>query len=755
MTRKSVLCTASLAAIAAATTWTTAAHAQAARVQTAQAPSGVAVEELVVTARMREESLQETPVAVTAVTQAQIQRMFVRDLTSMTRVAPNFTVEGVGAIHRNASVAYSRGVGYQGVDQAIDPSVGIAVDGVFYTRNIGALQNMFDVDRVEILRGPQGTLFGKNTTAGVINVITKEPGDRYAIEAMGRIGNYGRADYAASIDLPINEKLAFRISGAAQHSDGYMHNLYRTPQGVAPVDTWLSGDDVKSIRGAMKWLPMDNLKVNLSVSWIKDRSDSVGGVNGSFPTDLLSKLLGHPGYGFPGGPTNPFVSLRNFPSGDYQDTFGSTLHLTYEGQGYRIVSITGYLHDKNFSYNDFDDSPLAFFETTSGQKHEQTSEELRIESNSNSPLQGVAGIYLGHVGWDAWQIFYLSSVTEEGSHQYEDDAAVFAQVDYKVLPQLTLTAGGRYSKIKKKFWREQQVLTTIFPQPAIQASKDWSQFTYHLGAEYRFTDDLMAYASYSTGFKSGGFNSRAASAATIGPFAPEKAKAWEVGVKSEWFDHRLRANVSAFWNKYNDLQVSVFQPAANGSGEQQVVANNANERARGVEVELTAVPIPKALITASVGYLDASYTSFVANLTGLPANPATPCTGVHDYAQNGPCHLIPTRVPKWTTHVEASYEYDLPEGWGSLTPSVAWSLEGSHFTDTTNAPQGYQHTYNIWDASLNYDDPTHRWRLSLWGKNLGNVAHKLSTVPTAGLLTQLYFAEPKLYGVELRVKFGE
>lgn len=713
-----------------------------------------AIEELVVTARMRAESLQETPVAVTAVTESQIQKLFVQDLSDLTRAAPNFTIEGVGAIHRNASVAYSRGIGYQGVDQAIDPSVGIAVDGVFFTRNIGALQSTFDIQQVELLRGPQGTLFGKNTTGGVINITTKKPGNAYSFAGMLRIGNYGRADASMAADLPVNDQLAFRLSATRQHSSGYMHNLYRTPTGLQPVEEWLAGDDVQSIRAAMRWNPTEDLEVNASYAYVKDRSDSVGGVNASFPTDALSRF-GRPGFGFPGGPTDPFVAMRNFPSGDFQDTYAGTLNLTYQGQGFRIVSISGIVRSSNFSYSDFDVTDLAFFETTASKRHKTMSQEIRFESNSDGPLQWVTGVYAGRTKWDADQIFFLATQTYEASRQEEKTAGAFGQFDFSVTDQLTLTAGGRYSWQEKDFVRRLQRPIAIFATtPPVTATEDWSRFTYHLGANYKINEDAMVYASYSTGFKSGGFNSRAASAATIGPFRPEKAKAFEIGLKSDWWDNRLRLNVAAFWNKYSDLQVSVFRPATVGTGEEQVVANNANERARGVEVELTVLPIENLTVSASVGYLDADYTSFVANLSGGAATAANPCGGLRDRSKKGPCLLVPTRVPELTSRVDVSYDFELAGG-GTITPNIAWSREGSHFTDTLNAPQGFQTAYDIWDASITYVEPKGRWRASLWGKNLNDAAHRLSVVPTAGVLTQLYFAEPRTYGVELRVNLGE
>jgi iron complex outermembrane receptor protein len=736
-----MLASVSLAALAALAAWPGAARAQT---------SDTAIEELVVTARMRAESLQETPVAVTAVTSAQLEKMFVQDLSDLTRAAPNFTIEGVGAIHRNASVAYSRGIGYQGVDQAIDPSVGIAVDGVFYTRNIGALQSTFDIQQVELLRGPQGTLFGKNTTGGVVNITTKKPGSVYTFDGMVRVGNFGRADAAFAADIPVNESLAFRLSGTRQKSDGYMKNAYRTPAGLQPVDDRLAGDNIEAIRLAMRWNASERFEVNASYSYVKDRSDSVGGVNASFPTDALSRA-GRPGFGFPGGPTDPFVAMRNFPSGDFQDTWAGTVNMTYDGEGYRIVSISGIVRSSNFSFSDFDVTDLAFFETTASKRHKLMSQEVRIESDNDGPLQWVAGAYAGRTKWDADQIFFLATQTYEASRQKEKTAGGFAQVDYNVTDQLTVTAGGRYSWQEKDFTRRlQRPIATFAGTPALNASEDWSRFTYHLGTRYQINSDAMVYASYSTGFKSGGFNSRAASQATIGPFAPEKAKAFEVGLKSDWWDNRLRVNVAAFWNKYSDLQISTFRPAASGSGEEQVVANNANQRARGVEFEVTILPVENLTVIGSIGYLDSEYTSFVANLSGGVATPTNPCGGLRDRSEKGACFLEPTRVPDITSRIDVSYDWELAAG-GKITPNVAWSHEGAHFTDTLNAPQGFQKAYNIWDASITYVEPKGRWRASLWGKNLNDVAHRLSVVPTAGVLTQLYFAEPRTYGFELRV----
>jgi iron complex outermembrane recepter protein len=236
----------------------------------------------------------------------------------------------------------------------------------------------------------------------------------------------------------------------------------------------------------------------------------------------------------------------------------------------------------------------------------------------------------------------------------------------------------------------------------------------------------------------GGFNSRVDTAVLTGtPYAPEKVAAWEIGLKSDWYDHRLRVNLAAFSNKYSQLQVGAFIP---GGGLQQTIVNNAYERAQGVEAELFAIPIDHLNLQASIGYLDAHYTSFFADVFG---------TGPADYS-----FLRVGYAPKWTTRLEAYYDIDL-NGYGTLTPDVSWNHSSSYFTDLTNSPVGFQKSYGIWDASLTYVEPSNRWKLSLWGKNLNNELRRLSAVPSSGYFTQLYFADPLTFGVDASIKVDD
>ncbi|MGZ5933684.1 MAG: TonB-dependent receptor [Rhizomicrobium sp.] len=756
---------------------------------------GGGIETVTVTARQYSESIQTAPVSVTALNSDLIASLFVHNLADLDHQVPNFTIEGVGAIHRNAAVLYSRGIGYQGVDMGQDPAVGVSVNGVFQPSNIGMLSNMLDVDNVQVLRGPQGTLFGKNTVGGVINITTKLPGDEYSLEVMGRFGNFGRMDFFAAADIPIDDTLAARVSIQSQSSGGPFKNAYAALTSDPSVPKHLGGDDIKTVRGTLVWKPTSNFEADLVGTYSKDRSPSVGGQNGSTPTNVLfvdsntywtSIGLGflipflpswaaHPGYDYrtagltyPLGPNPPYVVHRNFPSGDYQDTTAVSLNARYHADGFDVVSVTGFNRNGNFDYNDYDNTELNFFQSTFGLDNTQWSQEVRVESSeSDSPLKWVVGgLYIAK-SWHGTQLFYSEFPTLnqyiDFAKQNDDSWALFGQADYNITPDLQVTAGIRYTDETKDVTRVnshyslavapcdpkyldpaspfyQQTPQTAPGAPGMACTfffkKTWTNTNYHVGVNYQIDSDKMVYASWSTGFVAGGFNTRVDSAYLTGTaYNPESVQAWEIGLKSDWFDHHLRVNAAAFMNKYSNIQVGAFIP---GGGFQAAIVNNAFERAQGLELEITALPLDHLTLNANIGLLDANYTSLFAAVF-VPGV-------VQDYS-----YLRPARVPKWTMNFSGSYEIGLGSH-GTLTPSVSVEVETSHFTDLQDNPVGFQPTYALLDASLVYNEPKGRWQVALWGKNLTNEVHRLSGFDSSGYFTQLYFANPATYGVDVNFK---
>jgi iron complex outermembrane receptor protein len=744
------------------------------------------VEAIVVTAQRRQESAQDVPVSVTAISAEQIAKTFSHNLADFTRTAPNFTIEGVGSVSRSSAVVYSRGIGFSGID-AVEPPVAVSIDGLFYAVNVGTLLNTYDARQIEVLQGPQGTLFGRNTTGGVIQIVTNDPTHEYEVSGKLRVGNYGRVDSNITVNLPITDTLAARVSMNMQKSDGFFTNNFVSPvTGQRSGDTSAGGDDSRAIRGKLRWTPTDDLSVQLTAWYTKQRQDVPVGQNGNGPTDALfsrglagpnSPVNGRPGIGYPGGPTDPFTVNRDTDGADNLDQKAFILDSRYHTPyGFDVTTISGYLKYRSLQIADFDATDLNYFTSLLHAGRSQISQEIRLQSSdAESPLQWQGGVFFFTTRWHNYQtnilgpsFFANTNATTPVVNQnlaaatYESNYAGFGQVDYRILPQLVVTAGARYTHEKKRI-TDWPVLASLNPPygAGISNEHSWDDVTWRVAARYEVNDDLMVYASYSTGQKAGGFSTTATTQSQLTPYEPETAKAFEAGVRSEWLDRRLRVNVTAFNNKYSDLQVGAFRPVVGGSGQQSFIANSAFERARGVEVQATALPIPGLELNASVGYLHARYTSFVSALSynfpghvcnGLTAGPGSPPIEQDHSDPNTPCYLVPPRAPKFTAKFQAAYDFDL-KGYGTLTPHAAWSYEGKHFTNLTNAPQGFQGAYAIVDADLTYEDPKAQWRVSLYAKNLTNKTHLINANPIAGLFNANYYADPKTYGVELAVKF--
>ncbi len=573
---------------------------------------------------------------------------------------------------------------------------------------------------------------------------------------MGRVGNLGRADFFVATDLPVDDTLAFRVSFSARTPPAHFKNAYTGP--VVPLrapytqdsilPTHLGGDNVKTLRGTAVWKPIANFEADLTYTYMKDRSPSVGGQNGSVPSDLLAVAFGHPGFDYrtpglpyPLGPNDPYTVYRDFPSGDFQDTQFLTLNMRYHAEDFDVVSVTGFIHNSNLSLSDYDNTELNFFQSTFGLHSDQYDEELRVESTTTTPRSNgseerCSPAAVGTARSSSTHSFPDWMTSSTTPIRTDDAWAAFGQADYTILPGLELTAGLRYTAESKDIHRIPSNLATDPVPPTQFAQKAWSNVSYKLGADYHIDDDKMAYISYSTGFVAGGFNTRVNEPQlTQTPYAPEKATSLEVGLKSTGTTIVCASISRRSRPKYSQLQVGAF---LDNAGFEQTIVNNAYERAQGFELEATAIPIDHLTLSTAIGYLDAHYTSFNADVLGL---------GVHDYS-----YLKVARAPQWTTHVAAYYDFDL-YGNGVLTPNVAWSYEGSHYTDLTNIPVGFQKGYNVIDASLSYEEPNGRWKLSFWGKNLNNVLRRLSRgarVPAT--YTQLYFDNPRTYGVDLTIK---
>ncbi len=733
------------------------------------------IEEITVTARRLEEDIQTTPVAVTAVSPLQMERMHPHDFADLNHIAPNFSIQGSSSLFRHSAIAFARGIGYNNIDGTLDPRLGVSVDGVFYLRNIGVLQNMFDLSAVEIVLGPQGTLFGKNTIAGVMNITTQKPKlDEWEVKGMLRYGNLGRIDSELVANLPLGEQLAARIAFHSQFADGPYNNIYTDPvtnRPVAGADP--GGDETKTVRASLYWEPNDQFDLTLIGTILRNDSPSVGGTNEAQPFSLAALWLGHPGFGSPGGPDSRYTLDRSWPSADPFHMDSITVDAKYHGSGFDVIWVSNYMRDD--SPENWDDFTYAgLVNNYAIVDHEQYSTELRIQSDGYDRLQWVVGAFYDHGFYDYWQSFYnyipvlfgLSadpSITNQWIFQKSHSLAGFGQLDFSLTEKLQLNAGIRFLKETKKSENytgftgpTTRDLSDWPPENYITAKKSWDKTTYRLGVKYQFNDDLMAYVSYSTGFHSGGFNSAAQAGATVdpgvtqatlGPWEPETADSWEAGVRSQWLDSRLQLNLTGFWTEYKDLQSFSTYLVNPATGLTAVGPDNGGqERARGVELQGTWVPVTGLTVIAAIGYLDAKYTSFDTIRNNQP----------YDCVEEG---CKPVRSPDSTARVTGTYEFVTDVG--TFVPTITYSWSDSFYTDTFNNPYGRVNSYGTLDGAIAYEDPTGRWSLSLWGRNITNkhfftgiVADASGNFPVPAYQTR-YYADPRTYGLELRVALGE
>lgn len=688
-----------------------------------------AVEDIVVTAQRREQRLQDVPLAVSAFSMESLEDGKVESLLNLDGKVPNVVLAPVGA-YPFASAFYIRGLGYADVESSFEPSVGVELDGVYLSRNVGAVQDFFDIGGVTILRGPQGTLYGRNTIGGVVSVQSRRPSFDFGARAQATFGSNGRQELRAGVEgALIEDKLAGKFSFLTKTYDGYIKNYDGRDMGA---------QDVTSMRGALLWTPTASFDATLIVDYTKDKGTGTAFENASLPSMVL------PGFGEPADTDgDPFLSHVGDDIFSDLEALGVTLNANWDLGPVKLTSITGYRKTDTEVLSDFDGTPTPFMTVHRDETHDQFSQELRLASNTDGPLTYVVGAYYMTQEYDiaTGQFGTVFGSPTAGStiytQQKADSWAVFGQADYEVLPGLTVTAGGRYSKEEKAFTTQ-----PLFYPNAETFEASFDDFSPKVGVSYKWSDTLMTYAQYSRGFRAGGFNGRAGSFLAVGPYDSETVDSYEVGVKSDLFDRRLRLNAAVFTSDYQDMQQSVQQLIPGTLINQTLVANVGAATISGFEAEATALLTDVFTISASVGYLDASYDEFMADLgDGL---------GVIDRT-----YLPMPYAPKWSNSVTFNYKDDFDFGRVTAQASVRHMTDMYTSFSTLNATTDLtmRQSNTVVDGSLSLELPDGRWRVSLWGKNLTDELVINNTFGVGNLLASRVYQPPREIGVDLSLTF--
>lgn len=744
--------------------------------------------EIIVTARFKQETLQDVPQAISAFDEKALERTAARDLTDLAPSTPNVSIQPVATFSNSAAI-YIRGLGAQGIESTEESPVGIAIDGVYVTRPVATMLDTFDLERVEVLRGPQGTSFGKNSLAGGISAYTKNPTGEFGVEIEATAGNYGRLDGRVAINLPlVKDVLSARLVASQESLGGYFFNRYNGER--------VGGQDRFSLRGTLLFTPSEDLTVNLKGWWLHDRSSAPGGDAAPDNSKLLYLV-----FGFSEPNDGAFTIGRDFPASHDTDQYGVIGTVNAKLGQMNLTSTTGYIKTNDFNDSDFDQSEKFFFPTFRVQAHRQFSQELRLATDFSDADGALARLNLVLGGYYMKQSFEMSQAFPTlpvllapslrfGSQDFvaQDNTAkaLFAQAIYGVTEDLNITLGVRQSWEDKNYFRDptglllspaffnsRDVVKSLADMEALantnfaagKAFKDGysrNRATFKAGIDYKVSPDLMVYAGWSQGYKGGGYGARSASMVTAGPTDDNTSELFEAGMKGDFLDGMLRFNLTGFVTKFKKLEFGVFIPnPAVASGQETATVNVGAATTKGLELETTLKASDAFKVTANVGYLDSKYDSFCTDLNGpssYTTAPTSACGKVTALA-NGSylvdenyTHLKLVRAPKWTAQIAGEYTVPLGDK-GELTARLAMLYRSAWYSTVLNDVAGKTGDFALVDGSLGWESGDGRFRAMVWGKNLTNKHWVSALTPTAQFFIQRFYGAPRTFGMTVGAKF--
>jgi iron complex outermembrane recepter protein len=712
------------------------------------------VGEIVVTAQRRRTNLQQTPISITAVSGEALRERGVVDLAGVAETTPNLqlTTSGNGSGGSSFAQVFIRGVGQPDFILTKDPAVGIYVDGVYLARAPGALLELLDIERVEVLRGPQGTLFGKNTAGGAISVITKQPEGETSGVAELRAGTYARRDVSGSFQVPlVDNHLFLRVSGMALGQDGYYERLENGAIDNRTADG--NSVNVRSGRVSLRWAPTDDLDVVLAADSTIQRESATDyqalNLTDSPNIALFNRVvLGPRGqvYDRRWIPSEPWTTYSTSPSYSNTDVWGTSGTLTWSLGPVQLKSISAYRALRVATKTDADGTP--FDVVASDGIHvdqHQISQELQASGHAWRRLNWLVGLWYFQehakdvqssrqlVGlFEALEDAPLRSIdppgmqavcpadgtgpmtclggmgnmqnlrfdqTRVGRRDLKGRSyAAFGQATLKILEPLSVTVGARLSREEKEFtyFETRPLQNDRVSFDNVRAEPSWNVFTPKLGLEYQATPELMAYASYALGFKAGGVNGRPTRPDLFTSFGPEWLTTYEVGAKSEWFEKRLRFNLALFFSQYDDIQISRNTVDSEGAFI-RVEQNAGDANIYGFEAEATAVLLRGLNLSAGLGYTHFEFTSLLPQM----AAPGMPLLTLDN--------KVPF-VPEWTSTVSATYRIPIGEA-GFIIPRLDFYYASGYFIDIDNTKTVEQDPYALLHARLSYAPPAANWEL--------------------------------------------
>ena len=710
---------------------------------------------ITVTARRRSESIQDVPVAISAFGEEALKDLQASTVEGLQGVVPNMNiVQGRGSA--NSVNVFIRGIGQPDALQTFDPGVGMYVDDVYYSRINGSMFSLFDVQQVEVLRGPQGTLYGKNSTGGAIKVTTKNPFDDTGGSVEATVGNFGRREGKFYVSGELNDSVAMSLAGALIDSDGYVTD--------PATGRKYNGEETKALRAKVAFKVSDSVNATLSIDHNKqDAPLTLGRPTAPLlQTDLASGT----------------VILKPAPTGEYDfrtsTSFGAgnNQQLTHQGASlaldwdmnaeWRFKSISAWRKLKTHSFIDIDASEFQLGDVLVAIDQNQKSQEFQFQYDNGSNLQAIFGLYYmnesvpSHQEAYADDLFAFAGMPITFLRTIDDDLettskAAFAHMSWEFTPTWTLAAGLRYSRDEKDYFRTTStfwgpLFAAINETVAFQGRQSWDAWTPSVSLQKAFSPNMMGYVSANRGFKSGGFNGRANSVleTSQAEFDPEFVWTYEAGLKMRSNDGRLQGNVTAFHSEYKDFQARVSEIVNPGSLTPTFsfpVLNAASLKIDGIEFEGAAVFGTGTRLSGQLSYMNARYDKFVDPRVQL--NPAL--ANLHDH--------VPFS-PDFTARVALQHTF-LMDGGAGFTIGGDVSYRDDTWLSVDNRSNLMQDAYatygmfGVWDSS-NYD-----WQIRAGVRNLGDKVYKTDgqEFSSVGNIQTAYYGMPRNYYLSVRYNF--
>ncbi|NOZ66128.1 MAG: TonB-dependent receptor [Alphaproteobacteria bacterium] len=667
----------------------------------------VFLEEIMVTAQKRESNIQDTPLSISAMSGDMMAKVGIRNIEDL-----QFFVPGITVTNDSMAIVNIRGIGTSAFGVATDPSSTIYFDGIYQPRPTTGYQDMFDVERIELLRGPQGVLFGRNSTGGALNIISKAPSEELEGSIAATYGRFNKFTVSGTVSGALTDKVRGRLTLLKNSRDG----IYTD---IVTGDKYQDQDSFAG-RATLAIDLAENFELTLRGDFNKERETGFPAIRTSYAQDIIDAGATIP--------TSKYGVAFDTKPVSNTDVWGVSATAAWSGDEFSFKSISSYRESTVDQVIDADATDLFLFDIGFQEESRSFTQELQLSNTNPDRLEWIVGMFfLNEDGNGGIDILFQNPKINITERNITNAYALFGQATYSLTDRLRVTGGLRFNYEKKSY----NFSTTVNSAEVDSGSPtaDWTAWTPRFAVDYDVTEDIMAYISATRGFKSGGFQ-----LGDAGAFDPENLWSYEAGLKATLFDKRLRGSIGVFNYDYTNLQVVEFV------GGVATTSNAGQASVKGVEVELIARAAPGLDINASLAYLDAKYDVFFES-------------GV-DFSGNRLANS-----PEWTYSFGAQYTADVGDA-GYVTIRGDYAYRSTVDFKRNNLPQFRADTYTLLNARVSFTTSDELWEISIYGKNLTD--NRYATYKTVGRnatgaadinVPVTVFGEPRQYGVQLRRNF--